>query len=61
MFNMQSGMKRKVFKVPHGGVGDVRGKHITGIAVDALNRCVVVSTLKGALHVRLSVLIFLST
>lgn len=53
MFNMQSGMKRKVFKVPHGGVGDVRGKHITGIAVDALNRCVVVSTLKGALHVGL--------
>ncbi|KAK4047228.1 rRNA-processing protein utp21 [Microbotryomycetes sp. JL201] len=50
MYNLQSGMKRKTFKVPHGGVGDVRGKHITGIAVDALNRVVVVSTLKGSLH-----------
>ncbi|KAK4047049.1 rRNA-processing protein utp21 [Microbotryomycetes sp. JL221] len=50
MYNMQSGMKRKTFKVPHGGVGDVRGKHITGIAIDALNRAVVVSTLKGGLH-----------
>lgn len=56
MFNLQSGMKRKVFKVPHGGVGDVRGKHVTGIATDALNRCVVVSTLKGGLHVRYSTL-----
>ncbi|BGP08590.1 rRNA-processing protein utp21 [Rhodotorula toruloides] len=50
MFNMQSGMKRKVFKVPNAGVTDVRGRHVTGLAVDALNRCVVVSTLKGALH-----------
>ncbi|KAM0791653.1 hypothetical protein ACM66B_006089 [Microbotryomycetes sp. NB124-2] len=50
MYNLQSGMKRKTFKVPHGGVGDVRGKHVTGIAVDALNRVVVVSTLKGSLH-----------
>ncbi|BGP02493.1 putative WD-repeat protein [Rhodotorula toruloides ATCC 204091] len=50
MFNMQSGMKRKVFKVPNAGVTDVRGRHVTGLAIDALNRCVVVSTLKGALH-----------
>lgn len=53
MFNMQSGMKRKVFRVPNAGVTDVRGRHVTGLGVDALNRCVVVSTLKGALHVRL--------
>lgn len=51
MYNMQSGLKRKNFRVPHGGVGDVRGKHVTGVAVDALNRVVVVSTLKGGLHV----------
>lgn len=52
LFNMQSGMKRKTFKVPNAGVSDVRGRHITGVATDALNRIVVVSTLKGALHVR---------
>lgn len=52
LYNMQSGMKRKTFKVPNGGVGDVRGKHVTGIAVDALNRAVVASTLKGGIHVR---------
>ncbi|GAA6006013.1 rRNA-processing protein UTP21 [Rhodotorula paludigena] len=50
LFNMQSGMKRKTFKVPNAGVSDVRGRHITGVATDALNRIVVVSTLKGALH-----------
>ncbi|BGP25126.1 rRNA-processing protein utp21 [Rhodotorula toruloides] len=50
MFNMQSGMKRKVFKVPNAGVTDVRGRHVTGLAVDALNRYAIVSTLEGALH-----------
>ncbi|GAA5843467.1 hypothetical protein JCM9279_000759 [Rhodotorula babjevae] len=50
LFNMQSGIKRKSFKVPHAGVNDVRGRHVTGVSVDALNRVVVVSTLKGALH-----------
>jgi U3 small nucleolar RNA-associated protein 21 len=49
---MQSGMKRKTFKVPNAGINDLRGRHVTGIAVDALNRNVVVSTLKGAIHVR---------
>lgn len=52
LFNMQSGIKRKSFKVPHAGINDVRGRHVTGVSVDALNRVVVVSTLKGALHVR---------
>ncbi|GAA6053196.1 hypothetical protein JCM3770_000024 [Rhodotorula araucariae] len=50
LFNMQSGIKRKAFKVPNAGVTDVRGRHVTGVSVDALNRVVVVSTLKGALH-----------
>jgi U3 small nucleolar RNA-associated protein 21 len=50
---MQSGIRRKHFKVPNQGVTDVRGRHITGIGVDALNRTVVVSTLKGLIHVRL--------
>ncbi|GAA5961254.1 hypothetical protein JCM21900_005583 [Sporobolomyces salmonicolor] len=49
-YNMQSGMKRKAFKVPNAGVTDVRGRQVTGVAIDALNRCVVVSTLKGAIH-----------
>lgn len=56
MYNMQSGMKRKNFTVPNNGVSDVRGKHITGIATDALNRVAIVSTLKGGIHV--SFLIF---
>ncbi|KWU42006.1 putative WD-repeat protein [Rhodotorula sp. JG-1b] len=50
LFNMQSGMKRKTFKVPNAGINDLRGRHVTGIAVDALNRNVVVSNLKGAIH-----------
>lgn len=52
LFNMQSGMKRKTFKVPNSGINDLRGRHVTGIAIDALNRNVVVSTLMGAIHVR---------
>ncbi|GAA5967551.1 hypothetical protein JCM11641_005691 [Rhodosporidiobolus odoratus] len=50
VYNMQSGMRRKTFRVPNSGAGDVRGRHITGIGVDALNRNVVVSTLKGQIH-----------
>ncbi|SCZ96552.1 BZ3500_MvSof-1268-A1-R1_Chr8-2g10291 [Microbotryum saponariae] len=50
LYNLQSGLKRKVFKVPHNGSTDVRGQHVTGVATDALNRIVVASTLKGALH-----------
>lgn len=37
--------------MPNGGPSDVRGRHVTGIATDALNRVVIVSTLKGGLHV----------
>lgn len=54
LYNMQSGMKRKVFKIPLAGVNDSKGKQVTGIATDALNRVVVVSTLKGGLHVSAS-------
>ncbi|GAA5939662.1 hypothetical protein JCM10213_009155 [Rhodosporidiobolus nylandii] len=50
LYNMQSGIKRKTFRVPNQGPADVRGRHITGIGVDALNRNVVVSTLKGLVH-----------
>ncbi|KAI5478393.1 WD repeat protein, U3 small nucleolar RNA-associated protein 21 [Pseudohyphozyma bogoriensis] len=50
MYNMQSGMKRKIFKVPNAGAGDGRGRHVTGVATDSLNRIVVVSTLKGGVH-----------
>ncbi|GAA6043467.1 hypothetical protein JCM8097_000725 [Rhodosporidiobolus ruineniae] len=50
LYNMQSGLRRKQFKVPNQGAADVRGRHVTGIGVDALNRTVVVSTLKGAVH-----------
>ncbi|GAA5850196.1 hypothetical protein JCM5353_004683 [Sporobolomyces roseus] len=52
-YNMQSGLKRKIFQVPvHPATpqNDVRSKNVTGIAVDALNRVVVVSTLKGVVH-----------
>lgn len=51
MYNMQSGMRRKTFTVPNNGMSDVRGRHVTGIATDALNRVVIVSTLKGGIHV----------
>lgn len=51
MFNLQSGMKRKVFKVPSAGGNDSRGRNVTGIATDSLNRVVVVSTLKGEVRV----------
>lgn len=52
MFNLQSGMKRKVFKVPNAGENDSKGRCVTGITTDSLNRVVVVSTLKGEVHVR---------
>ncbi|GAA6011897.1 hypothetical protein JCM11491_000095 [Sporobolomyces phaffii] len=52
-YNMQSGLKRKVFQVPTDPTtppNDIRSKNVTGVAVDALNRVVVVSTLKGVLY-----------
>ncbi|GAA5832443.1 hypothetical protein JCM3766R1_003075 [Sporobolomyces carnicolor] len=52
-YNMQSGLKRKVFQVPTSPAlpaTDIRSRNVTGVAVDALNRVVVVSTLKGVLH-----------
>jgi hypothetical protein len=51
-YNLQSGMKRKVFTVPSAGIADTRGRTITGIATDALNRVVVVATLRGGIFVR---------
>jgi U3 small nucleolar RNA-associated protein 21 len=51
-YNLQSGLKRKVFNVPSGGANDTKGRHITGVATDALNRVLIVSTLKGGIYVR---------
>lgn len=51
-YNLQSGMKRKVFVVPSAGISDTRGRTITGISTDALNRVVVISTLRGVIFVR---------
>ncbi|GAA5893733.1 rRNA-processing protein UTP21 [Sporobolomyces salmoneus] len=52
-YNMQSGLKRKVFQVPTNPAlpaNDIRSRNVTGVAVDALNRVVIVSTLKGVIH-----------
>ena len=45
LFNMQSGIKRKVFRLPARAA-------VTGLATDVLNRTVIVSTDLGDLHVR---------
>ncbi|KAG8713637.1 hypothetical protein FRC08_013011 [Ceratobasidium sp. 394] len=42
-YNMQSGLRRKLYDA-------ARGQSVTGVATDALNRLVVVSTLDGAIH-----------
>ncbi|KAF9511143.1 hypothetical protein BS47DRAFT_1470832 [Hydnum rufescens UP504] len=61
LWNMQSGIRRKTFKVgdaPSQGeqstqaaVKALNGRPITGLAVDALNRILVASTLDGTLNV----------
>ncbi|KAM0750055.1 putative WD-repeat protein [Meredithblackwellia eburnea MCA 4105] len=55
LFNMQSGMKRKVFRIPthpstSARASDPQARHVTGIATDSLNRIVAVSTLRGVLY-----------
>lgn len=50
-YNLQSGLKRKLFTVPSAGANDAKGRHVTGIATDALNRVLIVSTLKGGIYV----------
>lgn len=66
MWNIQSGLKRKTFKVgpcPQGVIGslDVTSKPkasercITGLATDALNRLVIASTLDGTINVSLHI------
>lgn len=50
MHNMQSGLKRKLFKVPAGVDSNPKALHVTGVATDSLNRLTVVSTLRGGLH-----------
>ena len=49
MWNMQSGIKRREFKLPKSAAK--RGRHATSIQTDSLNTIVVVSTLAGSLHV----------
>ncbi|GAA5996892.1 hypothetical protein JCM5350_002741 [Sporobolomyces pararoseus] len=51
-YNMQSGLRRKLFQLPvnNQSSNDLRSKNVTGVAVDALNRIVVVSTLKGIVY-----------
>jgi U3 small nucleolar RNA-associated protein 21 len=57
MWNMQSGIKRREFKLPVadgiivGGAASRRARHVTGIETDALNTVVVIATLSGELHV----------
>ena len=53
MWNMQSGIRRREFKLPKNVTAskDKRARHVSGIEVDALNTVVVLSTLAGALHV----------
>jgi U3 small nucleolar RNA-associated protein 21 len=47
MWNMQSGIRRKTFKIPAGR----EGKNVVGLASDALNTVVIVATLEGSIHV----------
>ncbi|KAG8746806.1 hypothetical protein FRC12_014216 [Ceratobasidium sp. 428] len=42
-YNMQSGLRRKLYDAP-------KGQSVTGVATDALNRLVIVSTLNGSIH-----------
>lgn len=58
LWNMQSGIRRREFKLP--GVHKKappskakKEKHVTGIETDALNTKLVISTLAGKLHVSL--------
>lgn len=46
MWNLQSGQKRKAFTLPEGSA------HPTGLASDALNKQLIVTTADGQLHVR---------
>jgi U3 small nucleolar RNA-associated protein 21 len=49
MWNMQSGIKRREFKLPK--IASKGGRHVTSIQTDSVNTAVIVSTLAGTLHV----------
>ena len=61
MWNLQSGLQRKTFKLgpcpteaaSRFNFGDAKGKErsISGIATDSLNKCVIVATLDGTVNV----------
>ena len=66
MWNMQSGLKRKTFKVGScpqavlerpNTISEPKGseRSITGLATDALNRLVIASTLDGTINVSLHI------
>jgi len=48
MWNMQSGIKRREFKLPK--IASKGGRHVTSIQTDSVNTAVIVSTLAGTLH-----------
>lgn len=54
MWNMQSGLKRREFILPNPAkvTGPGTSHTVTGIATDALNRMVIVSTFSGTIYVR---------
>jgi len=52
MWNMQSGIYRRSFKLPAASkTASSRSRHVTGIETDSLNTVVVVATLDGSIHV----------
>ncbi len=55
MYNMQSGLKRKTFKLEGNAASGTetasKDRVVTGLATDALNRSVIASTLDGTVNV----------
>lgn len=51
MWNLQSGIQRRAFRLPITKGSVLRSQHVTGIQTDALNTNVVIATLSGTLHV----------
>lgn len=67
MWNMESGLPRKLFKLPDPPDEETASKSksttrsVTGIATDALNRVVIVSTLDGTVNVNSILIWFLNS
>ena len=54
MWNLQSGIRRRTFRLPGGKNADRRLRKIVGLATDALNTLLVAATIAGDVHVGLS-------